>query len=107
MATISRRLPDGKPNPAYYKQYREKRKADGNPIKQAKRSTEYNSECTRRYRATTKGKAAVKKWNESAKGQIARKKYKASLTRYETGDEYASRIMREINEISKSNQSHP
>ena len=94
-SSIPARMPNGKCNPEYRRWYRAKRKAAGNPI-QANR----DGEARKRYRATEKGKAQVKRWNESEKAKAASEKYRASpkgkRKRHETGEQYASRILREM-----------
>lgn len=74
---IPARLPGGKMNPEYY----------------------------RAYRKTSMGAAIVRRWNESEEGIASRKKYratkKAKKKPKETGEEYAARIIRELEEISK------
>jgi len=96
MTAIPSRNPDGTRNRAYTNQYRQRRKDSGNPIV---RPNEKNTEWQRRYRATAKGNACVKKYNDSEKGKAARARYMANhrrVKRRETGDEYASRIIREL-----------
>lgn len=100
---IPSRLPNGRYNPVWAKQYREKRKAAGNPVKQAK----YDSVLAKQYRKTEKGKASWKRWNESEKAKIVNARYRASAKgqkkRQETGEDYASRIIHELKMISRHN----
>ena len=94
--TKPKRMLDGKCNPEYAKWHRAKRKAEGNPIKQKP----WPAEKKRAYRKTEAGKLSMKKWRTSEKGIAARSKYLASekgiLSRRETSDEYASRIIKEL-----------
>jgi hypothetical protein len=98
--TIPSRLPDGRSNPEYVRQYRAKRKAAGYPV-----NTGWTSEKHRQWRKTESGKASIKRWNESEKGKAASAKYRASSnykvsrSKRETGEEYASRIIRDIENI--------
>lgn len=102
--TIPSRLPDGRSNPEYWKKYREKRKAAGNPIYNNCKS-EKHKEYRKKWRKTESGKASIKRYNESEKGKAAMakyrasSKYKANRSKKETGEEYASRIIKYIESI--------
>ncbi len=75
----------------YLREYRKRRKTEGRPLKQYPRSKE-----------------TIRRWNESEKGKAAYARYMArnkgmrgNREHHETGDEYASRIIRELEEIYK------
>ena len=91
---IPSKLPDGRLNPEWRKRYIARRKAAGNPIPQK------TKEQWREYRKTTAGKAAVKKWHDSKKGKAANTrsliKRKVATTNKETPEEYAGRIMGDL-----------
>ena len=74
---IAARLPSGKANPEYY----------------------------RAYRKTKVGAAIMKRWNDSDECRASIRKYratkKAKKKPKETGEEYAARIIRELEKISK------
>jgi len=98
-------LPNGKRNPAYDRWYRAKRKAEGNPVKVPWNAA--RAKWKQEWRQTAAGKAATKRWNESEAGKAAIAKYRSSpkgrRQSQETGDEYASRIIRELEAISRHN----
>ena len=131
-SSIPSRLPDGRMNPAYqkyiyekrkqegrhkprdagyYKEWRDKKKENGEDPRY-KGDFATHAEWLRAYRKTDAGKQAMKKWRMSEKGIAAQEKYKSSTKgqrkRHETGEEYASRIIRELEEISQHNANiHP
>jgi hypothetical protein len=106
--SIPARLPDGRRNPEYSRAYAQRRKAEGRPIPNA----EYQRAYYHRRKAEgrpIKSPEQIKQWNESAKGKAARARYMASKKgqrkRHETGEEYADRIIRELEEIYQHNAS--
>lgn len=123
-SSIPSRLPDGRTNPEYMRAYNKRRKEAGNPVVTAEYYKQYRqrrldegrpmkgqtAEGRREYRKTEKGKAEMKRWNESEKGKAARAKYRASpiykRKRHESGEEYASRIIRECEEIYQHNNNN-
>ena len=129
---IPRRLPDGSENPeyrklryakmkeagtlpkrdpAYYQKRRAKRKADG--VKEKWNTYEARKGYINEWRKTPKGKECVKRYNESDKAKATRARYHASKSgqrnktariQAETGDEYAARIIREIETRDEYNE---
>jgi DNA-binding PadR family transcriptional regulator len=110
--TVPVRLPDGTKNPEYGKQYRALRKASGNQVSTEQREkrkawaqTPAGQACLakrKEWRQSPEGKAYVKAFNASPAGKAAVARYHAKLkTRRraapsETPDEYAARIILEV-----------
>lgn len=88
------KLADGRPSPEYQRRYRESNK-------------EKLAEYQRRHRKTEKGKATVDRYNKSEKHKESLKKYRLSpkfkVTRAsnEGGDNYARRILADIDRIAE------
>ena len=110
-SSVPARLPDGRTNPEYARQYQARRKAAGNPVKH---DPEYWKEYRDKRKAAgnpvktyARSPEAIKRWNESEKGKAARAKYEASpkykRRRRESGEAYAARIIRDMEEIYQHN----